>query len=169
MQVKSRTDIFSDILRDAKKCSTEWNAVFGTDTKRLSSDCYLFHQKKGLYLLKEFQKNPYQRIGVGGKIARHVDEELLNSAASFSTGFGIITGDIYTILSNINAGLHPEDIINAAFQGKNLGVQFPVKGQATTSSDTYTSLKQQETQKQKKINTLFEKKAHAQGLYTGFD
>lgn len=168
-QVKSRSDIFSDILRDAKKHPSGWNAIFGQDHQRLASDCYLFHPKKGLYLLKEYQKNPYEHIGVGGKIARRIDEDLMETSTSFSNGFGVVTGDVQKIIYHLRKGSSPMEIINAGIQGKNMGVQFPVKGHSSTSKDIYTVLQQQDQDKQKKIHKTFQQKASEQGLYKGFE
>jgi len=168
-KIKTRTDFFTDLLRDAKKHPIGWNAIIGRDYKQLATDYYLFHEQKGLYLLKEYQKNPYERIGVGGKIARHVDEEVLDTSTSFSKGFGIVTGDLKTILYHLRKGFSPEEILNAAITGKDLGMQFPLKGQASNSSEIYTDLQQEAKDNQKKISKHFEKKAADEGLYQSYD
>ena len=78
MKVKTRIETLNDVIKDAKKHPTGWKAIFGKDNNRLSNDYYIFNQKSGIYLLKEYQKNPFELKGVGGKIARYVDEDVEN-------------------------------------------------------------------------------------------
>ena len=75
MKIKSRNEILNDIIRDAEKTPRGWKAVFGKDNERLSRYYYIFHPNIGIYLLKEYQKNPFEVTGVGEKIARQVDED----------------------------------------------------------------------------------------------
>jgi len=76
VKIKKRNEILNDVIRDGKKYPKDWKAVFGKDDKNLSRDYYIFNPNTGIYLLKEYEKNPYEIKGIGGKIARHVDEHI---------------------------------------------------------------------------------------------
>jgi hypothetical protein len=169
IQIKSRKEILSDIINDATDQPTNWKAVFGRDTKRLSNDYYLFHPDVGLYLLKEYEKNPFNQIGVGGKIARYVDEDISNKISTFSGNFGIVQGDIHKIMENIQKGTQPSEIIEAALHGKDLGLTLPLRGCATTQNNAFETLKNSQSTHQKKIDEQFEKLAAKEGLYSSYD
>ena len=113
VKIKSRRETLNDVIKDAKKYPKGWKAIFGKDNNRLSKDYYIFNPKIGIYLLKEFQKNPYEVKGIGGKIARYVDEDIENEMSKYATDFGIIQGDIKKILRNINRGVPIQKIFNA--------------------------------------------------------
>ena len=51
LQIKSRKDVLSDVIKDASDHPTNWKAVFGRDVQRMSTDYYLFHPDVGLYLV----------------------------------------------------------------------------------------------------------------------
>lgn len=167
--IKPRKDILSDVIKEATEFPTDWKAVFGKDRNRLSTDYYLFHPDVGLYLLKEYEKNPLERIGVGAKIARYVDEEISKTISTFPGNFGIIQGDFPKILKNIQKGVRPKEIVQAAFKGKDLGVSLPIRGSATTQENTYRSLRNFKSKNQKKIDERFEKLANEQGMYSSYD
>jgi hypothetical protein len=132
MKIKNRNEVLNDIIRDGKKHPTGWNAVFGRDLKRMSHDYYLFNPDIGIYLLKEYQKNPFQIKGVGGKIARHIDDDIESNITKNMGNFGIIQGDIRKILKNLEKGMHPKKILDAAIKGKkDLGINVPVRGIAS--------------------------------------
>ena len=114
MTIKNRQEILSDIIKDSKNHTTNWKAIFGRDTHLLSKDYYLFHPKVGVYFIKEYQQSPFIQKGVGGKIIRHVDEDLEKTIKTFSGDFGIIQGDIRKIASHLQQGRKPVDIIDAA-------------------------------------------------------
>ena len=52
-------------------------------------------------MIKEYQKNPYEIKGIGGKIARKVDEDIETKISKYSGDFGIIQGDFTKVLKNI--------------------------------------------------------------------
>jgi len=169
MKIKNRNELLSDIIKDAKNHPKNWKAVYGKDTSQLSSDYYLFHPHVGLYFLKEYEKNPYIRKGVGGKIARHVDDDLEKSIIKSSSDFGIIQGDIHKIASNISKGVHPNNIIDAAIKGKDMGLRIPLRGKISHANESYTNIKEQLKPSRKKVDTAFEKMAKKEGLYQSYD
>jgi len=66
VKIKLRNEILNDVIRDGKKYPKEWKAVFGKDKTSLSRDCYIFNPNVGIYLLKEYEKNPFETKGLGG-------------------------------------------------------------------------------------------------------
>lgn len=169
MKIKTRNEILTDIIKEGKKHPTGWKAVFGRDTKRMSQDYYLFNPNTGIYLLKEYQKNPFQIKGVGGKIARHIDEDIENEITKNAGGFGIVQGDLQRILENLEKGIHPKKIFNAAIKGKkDLGLSMPVRGSASESEDVFNNLHNNFSTKQKKLDNKFEEIATEEGLYQSY-
>jgi hypothetical protein len=170
VKIKSRNDILNDIIQDGKKHPQGWKAVFGKDKERLSKDCYLFNPEIGIYLLKEYNKNPFEIRGIGGKISRHVDEDIEAEISKHSGDFGIIQGDFQRILKNLEKGIHPQKIFDAAFKGRrNLGISIPLSGNASTSKDTFKCLHDTMSTSQKRLDSKFEKMATDDGLYSSYD
>jgi hypothetical protein len=169
VKIKPRNDILKDIIRAGKKHPKGWNAAFGKDPSLFSHDCYIFHPNIGIYLLKEYNKNPFEVKGIGSKLARHIDEDIEEQITRKSGDFGIIQGDIRKILTNINRGIPPQHILNSAIHGKDLGITIPVQGHASTSKDTFHDLKNTFSLEQKKLETHFEKMVSDDGLYTSYE
>ena len=170
MEIKSRREVLDDVIRDAKKHPKGWKAVFGKDKERLSRDYYIFNPKTGIYLLKEYQKNPFDVRGTGGKIARNVDEDIEADISKYAGDFGIIQGDIKKISKNILKGIHPQDIFDSAIKGENedMGISMPMRGHASASKDSFTHLHSTLSTKQKRIDSKFEKMATDDGLYDSY-
>jgi hypothetical protein len=169
VKIKPRNDILKDIIRDGKKHPKGWNAAFGKDSTSFSHDCYIFHPHIGIYLLKEYNKNPFETKGIGLKLARRIDEDIEEQITRKSGNFGIIQGDIRKILTNINRGIPPQQILNSAIDGEDLGITIPVRGHASTSKDTFHSLKNTFYHQQKKLEVYFEKMVSDDGLYTSYE
>jgi hypothetical protein len=169
VKIKPRNDILRDIIRDAKEYPKGWNATFGNDTNLFSHDCYIFHSRIGIYLLKEYNKNPFEVKGIGSKLARHIDEDIEEQITKKSGDFGIIQGDIQKILRNINKGIPPQQILTSAMKGRDLGITIPVQGHASTSKDTFHSIKSTFCSHQKKLESCFEKMASDDGIYKSYE
>lgn len=167
--IKTRREILSDVIHEANEFPTDWKAVFGRDIKRLSTDYYLFHPDVGLYLLKEYEKNPLERLGVGSKIARYVDDDIRKTISTLEDNFGIIQGDFSKIFRSIQQGIHPTEIVHAAFRGKDLGLSIPLRGGVTSQTDTYLSLRSFKEKSQKKIDEQFEKLASENKVYNSYE
>ena len=168
VKIKSRNDTLNDIIKDARRHPKGWKAVFGKDKELSSQDYYIFHPNTGIYLLKEYQKNPFEIKGIGGKIARQVDEDIEAEISKYAGDFGIIQGDIRRIVKNLDRGVKPQKIFDAALKGKNLGISMPVRGHASSSKDYFTNLHDTLSTKQKKIDEKFEKTAADDGLYDSY-
>jgi hypothetical protein len=169
VKIKTRNEILSDIIKDGKKHPKGWSAAFGQDNQMFSKDCFIFHPNIGVYLLKEYNKNPFEVHGVGSKLARHIDDDIEEQINKKSGDFGIIQGDIYKILHNIKKGIPPKQILTSAMEGKDLGLTIPVQGHASSSKDTFQSLKKTYPAEQKKIGSRFEKMLSDDGMYASYD
>ena len=169
MKIKTRTEILNDVIHDGKKHPKGWKAVIGQDVKLLSNDYYIFHPQIGIYLLKEYHKNPFEIKGIGSKIARRIDDDIEEQIKKHNSSFGILQGDFRKILKNLERGITPESILNAAFKGKkDLGIQIPVKGRASSSENVFSDIKNELSTKQKKLDNKFEKIASDEGLYDSY-
>jgi len=170
VKIKSRDEILKDVIREGKKFPKNWKAVFGKDNKNLSNDYYIFNPKIGIFLLKEYQKNPFEMKGIGGKIARHVDEDLELEVSKYSNDFGIIQGDYRKILKNLEKGMKPKKIFDAAIKGKkNLGISMPIRGHASSNIDVFKDIHNTYLLNQKKLDLKLEKMAIDDGLYKSYD
>ncbi|MBN1861880.1 MAG: hypothetical protein JW840_10530 [Candidatus Thermoplasmatota archaeon] len=169
MKIKARNDILRDIIRDGKKYPKGWHAAFGKDPSLLSHDCFIFHPHIGIYLLKEYNKNPFEVKGVGLKLARHIDQDIEEQVARNSGNFGIVQGDIGRILANVNRGIPPQQILTSAIRGEDLGITIPVQGHASTSQDTFHNLKSTFSSQQRKLESRLEKMVADDGLYTSYE
>jgi hypothetical protein len=130
----------------------------------------LFNPNIGIYLLKEFEKNPFEVRGVGGKIARHIDDDLETEISKYAGDFGIIQGNLRKILRNLEKGVNPERIFKAALKGKkDLGLTMPIRGEASTSKVVFDSIYNNFSEKQRKIDEKFQKIASDEGFYKSYD
>jgi hypothetical protein len=169
VKIKPRNDVLKEIIGQGKKHPAGWNAAFGKDTTQFSHDCYIFHPSIGIYLLKEYNKNPFEVKGIGSKLARHIDDDIQEQLMKKSGDFGIIKGDIRKIITNLHKGIPPQQILSSAMSGEDLGITIPVQGHASTSKDTFHTLKTTFSQQQKKLETTFEKMVSDDGLYTSYE
>lgn len=169
VKIQKRNKILNEVISEGKKHPRGWKAILGRDTKRMSLDYYIFNPKSGIYLLKEYQKNPYHIEGIGGKIGRKIDEDIENQISKHSGDFGIIQGNYQKILKNLEKGIQPNKIFEAAIQGKkDLGLSLPIKGQASSSKETFNNIRQNLASKQDKIDNKFEELAKKEGLYNSY-
>ena len=169
VKIKPRSEILHDIIRDGKKHPKGWQVAFGNDSSSLSHDYYIFHPNTGIYLLKEYNKNPYEIKGLGSKLARHIDEDIQEQITKTSGNFGILQGDVQKILVNIQKGISAEKILSSAIHGDDLGLTIPVRGKVSTSIDAFRSLKNTFSSQQKKLTSHLEKMASDDGLYVSYD
>ena len=63
MKIKSRINLLNDVIKDSEKHPKGWKAVIGRDDKLFSNDYYIYNPNIGIYLLKEYKKNPYETKG----------------------------------------------------------------------------------------------------------
>jgi hypothetical protein len=170
VKLKSRDELLKEMIKDAKNYPKGWRAIFGNDNERLSRDYYIFNPNVGIYLLKEYNKNPFVVQGIGGKIARNIDEDINADISKFSGDFGIIQGNIKKITENIQKGISPEKIINSAIMGKrnDYGFSLAMKGHASASIDKFSKIRETLSNKQKTIDAKLEKMANDDGIYSSY-
>ena len=168
MKIKNRNEVLDDIIHHGKKHPSGWMAAFGKNYHDLCDDYFLHHPQIGLFYIKEYQKNPYQHIGVGGKVARKIDEDVTEELQKQSHHFGIIQGDVRKITENIRRGITPEEIVQGMINGEDKGMRMPVKGKASQSNQQMDKIKDQGKNQQRKINQRFQQIAKDQGLYSSY-
>ena len=168
--IKARNEVLNDVIKDGKKHPNNWKAVFGKDKKHLSRDYYIFNPNIGIYLLKEYEKNPFEVKGIGGKIARKIDENIEADISKKASDFGIIQGNYQKIIQNLEKGIKPEKIFNEAFKGKkDLGIKIPIKGHASTSKEVFNNIHNTYLKEQNRIDKKLEKMANEDGLYRSYE
>jgi hypothetical protein len=166
--IKPRHQLLEDLIKASKKHPTGWKAAIGKDYHRFSNDYYIFHPDIGVYLLKEYQKNPILSKGIGMKLARNIDEDIHEKIHKNADDFGIIQGNIQKIIQNIHQGIPPQHIFQEALKGNDLGIQMPLKGKANSSLETFNQLKNNYKEQQQKLNKKFEHLASQDGLYHSY-
>jgi len=170
LKIKNRNEILNDIILDGKKHPRGWQAIFGQDNQRLTRDYYLMNPEIGIYYMKEYNKNPFEVKGMGSKIARKIDENIEAEISKYAGDFGIIQGDYKRILKNLEKGISPEKIFDAALKGKkDYGIKIPIKGSASTSKDVFFDIHNNYSKNQKKLDKKFEEMADEDGLYRSYD
>jgi hypothetical protein len=170
LKIKSRHEILNDIILQAKKHPLGWVAVFGRDERLLSDDYYIINPSVGVYIVKEYQKNPYELRGIGGKIiSRNINDEIEEVIHKKRGEFGIIQGNIQKILRSLAAGIQPRTIFEAALRGgEDMGLRIPVKGSASISKESFNKLRELVSSKQKKIDLKFERMLMDAGIYRSY-
>jgi hypothetical protein len=169
VKIKTRQQILTDLIKESRQHPKGWKATFGRDPRILSNDCYIFNPEIGIYLIKEYQKNPYQTKGIGSKIARNIDTDIEEKISQQSGDFGIIQGNIQRFIENVNKGIHPSTIFKEGLKGNDLGIKIPLKGKASVSKDAFHYLHDACTQKQKKLNKECENMMAKDGVYSSYD
>lgn len=75
MRVRDWQDVVRDVI-DEDVNPDEWRAIAGPRQRGVGEDLYLAHPNAGVYFLKTYPKNPYELRGVGGRVARSIDDEI---------------------------------------------------------------------------------------------
>ncbi|MCU4750834.1 hypothetical protein OB919_02365 [Halobacteria archaeon AArc-curdl1] len=75
MRIRDWQDVLEDVVeRDVDPQG--WRAVAGDRSSGVGEDMYLAHPRAGVFVLKTYAKNPYDLRGVGGHVARKVDDDI---------------------------------------------------------------------------------------------
>lgn len=163
MRILSREALLNEIINEAKKRKRGWKLIFGKDEKMQSLDYYIIHPEVGIYLLKEYQKNPFLFRGVGGKIARKVDEGIARAVNRSKGEFSIIQLDVKEISRCIEEGVPLKRILE-----EQKGIKLSVKGKASFSKKQFDHLKEAFPVERRKIDSSFEKLLSLDGFYNSY-
>jgi hypothetical protein len=169
VKIKSRDEILEEIMIKAGKKPKGWRAIVGRDERLFSNDYYILHPDIGLYLIKEYQKNPFVARGIGGRIARKVDEDIEEAIGKKSGEFGIIRENPYKILKNLKTGIPLHKIFEEGLSGGDMGVQIPVRGSAHLSHASFSQLKKALPEERRVLNAKFEKLLEKDGIYRAYE
>lgn len=75
MRVRDWQDIVNDVVESDVE-PADWRALAGQRSGGLGEDLVLAHPRRGVFMLKTYAKNPFERKGVGARIARSIDDEI---------------------------------------------------------------------------------------------
>jgi hypothetical protein len=75
MRVRDWQDILESVV-ESDADPGGWRAVGGDRATGIGEDLFVGHPDAGVYQLKTYAKNPFQVEGVGGRVARQIDEDL---------------------------------------------------------------------------------------------
>jgi len=75
MRVRDWQDILEDVV-ESNADPGGWRAVGGDRANGIGEDLYIGHPSAGVFQLKTYAKNPFQVEGVGGQVARKIDDDL---------------------------------------------------------------------------------------------
>ena len=75
MRVRDWREVVREIV-DADVRPDDWRAIAGPRSRGIGEDLYLAHPRRGVYVLKTYPKNPFERRGVGSHVARSIDDEI---------------------------------------------------------------------------------------------
>jgi len=166
--IKPRQQILQDLIDEAKRQPDGWKATIGTHPQHHSQDYYVYHPKRGLYVLKEFDKNPFTQKGIGCKVARRLDDDIDDVLAQSKGNFGIIQGELSRILHHMKQGYSPKHILEEGLQGGDMGIRIPLKGSASTDTSTFTTVRKALSSKQSKLDEQFEQLLDEDGLTNSY-
>ena len=114
MRVREWQDIVRDVV-EADVDPERWKAVAGPRNSGLGEDLYLAHPRSGVFLLKTYTKNPFERKGVGTQVSRSYDDDI----AQFIQG-----------KENARFGVHPSPVDPEEATDRARKVQETVKAHA---------------------------------------
>jgi len=166
--IQTRDAILTELLEKAKRKPTGWKATVGRHPMQQSQDYYVYHPQVGLYIIKEFEKNPYVRKGVGSKISRRIDDDIEDLFLHNKGNFGIIQGDMVKILHHLQQGYQPNELLQAAVDGRDLGIRIPLRGHASAEKPVFTKVHQALYEKRKKLDSAFDDVLAEEQIHTPY-
>lgn len=161
------TEILDEIAAEGNKELKQWSAAFGFDQETHSYDLYILNPVIGVYQIKMDHKNPYELRGVGGRIARRVDEEI---SPPGNDRFGIIRQNPRKIVESMKMGIPLHKILEEAmiFNREGHGIEVPVKGPLDTSDASISKLRAAFQDEMECISEEFEKVVEEDGAYKSY-
>ena len=154
--IQTRDAILEELLQKAKRKPTGWKAAMGVNPLQHSQDYYVFHPNIGLYVIKEFEKNPFVRQGVGSKVSRRIDDDIEDIFVHNKGKFGIVQGDMKKVLHHLERGHKPTELFQAAMDGKDMGIRIPLRGNATSEKPVFSKIHEAMGEKRKKLDAAYD-------------
>ena len=161
--MRTREEILWEIISKGKEIPKGWKATSRYDTKVHATEYNILHPDVGIYQIKEWQKNPFQIKGVGAKIARRVDDSLINEPLG---RFGILQYNPRKIFGDVNENLPLKKILqDMASGGQKTGMEMMLTGEMHPVDKDITKTVQK---KQNEINRALIKIQENEGLYDSY-
>lgn len=159
---KSREEILKEIVKKGKENPKGWKATHCYNSQLNILERYILNPKVGIYQINEWYKNPFEVKGIGDKIAKKVDEDLLDEKIG---SFGIIKFEPRKIIENMESGMLVEDIFRKAYAGKEgSGIDIALKGGVHAPNKIYEMCKE----KQNELNEEFKKFLERERAFEGY-
>ncbi|TSD15816.1 hypothetical protein DP107_01140 [Haloglomus irregulare] len=75
MRARDRQDIVEEVV-ESNADPAGWRAIAGDRRDGLGEDLFLGHPDAGVFQLKTYARTPFDVQGVGGEVARRIDDDL---------------------------------------------------------------------------------------------
>jgi hypothetical protein len=161
--IQTREEILQDIIRKGKNAPKGWQATYRYDPQLHATEYNILHPAVGLYQIKEWQKNPYETQGVGTKIARRIDENLIDTPRG---NFGVIKYNPRKILEYATQGKPLQFLLEDALSGiKQKGIEIALSGKMHNAPD---DIPKKYKGKQQEIDREIKKMQEVDGLYNSY-
>lgn len=161
--MRTREEILREIISKGKEIPKGWKATSRYDTKLHATEYNILNPEVGLYQIKEWQKNPFQVKGVGAKITRRVDDNLINEPLG---KFGILQYNPRKIYEDVKEDLPLEKILqDMASGGQKTGIEMMLTGEMHPVAKDITKTTQR---KKKEIDRAIRKIQEDEGLYDSY-
>ena len=161
--MRTREEILREIIHKGKEIHKGWKATSRYDTKLHAIEYNILHPDVGIYQIKEWQKNPFQVKGVGAKIARRVDDILINEPLG---KFGILQYNPRKVYEDATEDMPLKKILqDIASGGKKTGMEMMLTGEMHPAAKDIIKIAQR---KQNEINRALIKIQEDEGLYDSY-
>ena len=156
-----------DILKINKIVSLEeLQKIYKNEAKRFISSKYKFDGKimRKIAFLATLQRLSLQKL-----FPLLIDDDIEEMFVHNKGKFGIIQGDMGKILHHLKQGYHPNDLMKAAVDGKDLGIRIPLQGNASAEKPLFTKVHQALSTKRKKLDEAFDEVLTDEQVHTSYD
>ncbi len=160
--MRTREEILREIISKGKENPEGWKATSRYDTKLHATEYNILHPEVGIYQIKEWQKNPFQVKGVGAKIARRVDDTLINEPLG---KFGILQYNPRKVFEDSEDLPLKKILQDIASGGKKTGMEMMLTGEMHPAAKDIIKIAQR---KQNDINRAIIKIQEDEGLYDSY-
>jgi len=161
--MRTREEILLEIISKGKEIPKGWKATSRYDTKLHATEYNILHPEVGIYQIKEWQKNPFHVKGVGAKIARRVDDILINEPLG---RFGILQYNPGKIFEDAPEDVSLKKLLQDMASGRQkTGMEMMLTGEMHPVAK---DIKKTVQKKQNEINRALIKIQENEGLYDSY-